>query len=219
MVELYGHPFSSYCWKVLIALYERDVPFEFRMLGGDVRPEHLEVVRKAGPAGQFPGLADGERVLIQSAIIIDYLDLHCGSAPPMISADPRIAIEARMMDAVFDDYVMTPVQRMVANALRPPERRDPFIVEEAKAALDKSYAWLDVRMRGREWAADASFGIADCAGAPALFYANWAHPIPATLKALRAYRAHLHNRPSIVRVVEEARPWRSSFPLKEHPPE
>ena len=89
----------------------------------------------------------------------------------------------------------------------------------AKAALDKSYAWLDVRMLGREWAANTSFGIADCAGAPALFYANWAHPIPATLKALRAYRARLHNRPSIVRVVEEARPSRSSFPLKEHPPE
>lgn len=218
MIELYGHPFSSYCWKVLIALYERGVPFEFRMLG-DARPDYLEVVNKAGPAGQFPVLVDGERMLIQSATIIDYLDLHCSSAPPMIPADPRVAIEARLMDAVFDDYVMTPVQRMVANALRPPERRDPFIVEEAKAALEKSYAWLDNRMLGREWAAGTSFGIADCSGAPALFYANWTHPIPATLKALCAYRTRLHARPSIVRVVEEARPWRSSFPLKEHPPE
>lgn len=218
MLQLYGHPFSSYTWKILIALYERRAPFEFRMLD-DKHPENFESVRRSGPTGQFPVLVDGERVVIQSAAIIDYLDLHCGTAPPMVPADPRRAIEARMMDAVFDDYVMTPVQRMVANALRPPEKRDPFLDAEAKAALDKSYVWLDARMRHREWAADEQFGIADCAAAPALFYANWAHPVPEACAALRGYRARLAARPSVARVIDEARPWRDHFPLKEHSPE
>jgi len=218
MIQLIGHPFSSYCWKVLIALYERSVPFEFRMLG-EGHPDIAEIVRRAGPTGQFPVLVDGARVVIQSAAIIEYLDLHEGSASPMIPEDRRAAIEARMMDAVFDDYVMTPVQRMVGNALRSPVKRDPFLAAEAKASLEKSYLWLDARMSDRMWAASDLFGIADCSAAPALFYANWAHPIPARFAALRAYRERLHARPSIARVVEEARPWRPNFPLTEHPPE
>ena len=66
----------------------------------------------------------------------------------------------------------------------------------------------------REWAANDTFGIADCAAAPALFYAHWAFPIPEAHAALRAYRARLLARPSIARVVDEARPWREYFPLK-----
>lgn len=218
MIQIFGHPFSSYTWKALIALYERDVPFEFRMLD-DKHPENLAAVRRFGPTGQFPVLLDGARAVIQSAAIIEYLDLHCSAAPPMIPADPRDAIEARMMDRVFDDYVMTQVQRMVGNALRPEEKRDPFLAAEMNGSLDRSYAWLNARMTGRQWAAHDLFGIADCAAAPALFYANWTHPIPEGCGALRAYRRRLEARPSIARVIEEARPWRPFFPLKEHPPE
>jgi glutathione S-transferase len=107
---------------------------------------------------------------------------------------------------------------LIGNALRDEDKRDPYVGAEAKAMLDKSHAWLNRWMRGREWAANDVFGIADCAAAPALFYAHWAYPIPGSLTALRGYRARLLARPSIERVVDEARPWREIFPLKGHTP-
>jgi glutathione S-transferase len=213
MVRLYGHPFSSFTWKALIALYERDVPFDFMMLDPD-HPENAETVARLAPTGQFPVLVDGDRTVIESAAIIEYLDLHHGSAPPMVPADPRAAIEARQMDGVFDDYVMITLQRMVSNVLRPEDKRDPHVEAEVQAALDRSYAWLDRWMTGRTWAANDAFSIADIAAAPALFYAHWVFPIPASHAVLHAYRARLLARPSIARVVDEARPWREYFPLK-----
>jgi glutathione S-transferase len=137
----------------------------------------------------------------------------------MVPADPRAAIEARQMDGVFDDYVMAPLTRMVLNALRDEDKRDPYADAEAKTTLDKSYAWLNRWMAGRTWAANDAFGIADCAAAPALFYAHWGYPIPEPLIALRDYRARLLARPSIARVVDEARPWRDIFPLKGRTPD
>jgi glutathione S-transferase len=218
MVQIYGHPFAAFYWKPLIALYERDVPFEFLMVDAE-HPENAEAVRRLAPTGQFPVLVDGDRTVIESAAIIEYLDLHHGRAPPMVPADPRAAIEARQMDRVFDDYVMAPLQRMVFNALRDEDKRDPHVVTEAKATLDKSYGWLNRWMAGRQWAANDVFGIADCSAAPALFYAHWAYPIPESLTALRTYRARLLARPSIARTVDEARPWRENFPLKGYAPD
>lgn len=218
MVRIYGHPFASFYWKALIALYERGVPFEFLMIDAE-HPENAEAVSRLAPTGQFPVLVDGDRTVIESAAIIEYLDLHHGDAPPMVPADPRAAIEARQMDSVFDDYVMAPLTKMVLNAIREEGKRDPHAVAEAQATLDKSYAWLNRWMAGRTWAANNTFGIADCAAAPALFYAHWGYPIPASHTALRDYRARLLARPSIARVVDEARPWRHFFPLKEHTPD
>jgi glutathione S-transferase len=163
MLWIYGHPFAAFYWKALIALYERGVPFEFLMIDAE-HPENAEAVSRLAPTGQFPVLVDGDRTVIESAAIIEYLDLHHGCAPPMVPADPRAAIEARQMDGVFDDYVMAPLQRMVANALREEDKRDRYLDAEAKATLDKSYAWPNRWMAGREWAANGVFGIADCAG-------------------------------------------------------
>ena len=167
MLRIYGHPLSSFTWKALIALYERSVPFEFMMVDPE-HPENTEAVRRFAPTGQFPVLVDGTRSVIESAAIIEYLDLHHGEAPPMVPVDPRLAIEARQMDGVFDDYVMTPLTRMVLDVLRAEDKRDPLAESEAKATLDKSYAWLNRWMEGRTWAANETFGIADCAAAPAL---------------------------------------------------
>lgn len=212
MIELYGHPFAAFVWKVLIGLYEREVPFDFLMVDGD-HAEHAQAVGRAAPTGQFPVLVDGERTVIESAAIIEYLDLHHGKGPPMVPADAREAIEARQMDAVLDDYVATPMQKIVADALREEKDRDPFGVTEARDTLDKSYVWLDGWLSERTWAANERFGIADCAAAPALFYADWVHPIPESCPALKRYRARLLQRPSIARVVDEARPYRPLFPL------
>ena len=122
------------------------------------------------------------------------------------------------MDGVFDDYVMAPLSRMVFAVLRDEDKRDPYVEGEVRATLDKSYAWLNNWMAGREWAANDAFSIADCAAAPALFYAHWGFPIPESHTALRDYRARLLARPSIARVVDKARPWRENFPLKGRAP-
>jgi len=211
-LALYGHPFASFVWKPLIALYERNIAFEFRMIDPD-HPDNQARIRELSPTGQFPALVDGDRVVTQSNCVIEYLDLHHGDAPPMVPANPREALEAREMADVFDDYVQAPMQRIVADALRANDERDPRGVADARAMLERCYAWLEQRLRGREWAACGRFTIADCSAAPALFYADWTHPIPSRHEALVAYRARLLARPSIARVVDEARPYRPFFPL------
>jgi len=210
--DLYGHPFANFAWKPLIALYERDIPFTFRMIDGD-HPENAARIAELSPTGQFPALVDGERAITQSNAVIEYLDLYHGDAAPMVPADPKDALDARMMADIFDDYVSAPMQQIVAGALRGPEEADPKGVADAYRTLDRSYAWLDRRLAGRDWAACRRFTIADCAAAPALFYADWVHPIGDTHPTLAAYRARLLARPSVARVIDEARPYRHFFPL------
>ena len=207
-LKLYGHRFAAFVWKPLIAAYERGVSFEFCPIDAE-HPEHCARIAELSPTGQFPALTDGTREITQSSAVIEYLD-RVGPAVPMIPAERDAALTARMMAAVFDDYVAQPMQQVVAEALRPREQQDPQRVVEAKARLDKTYAWLAGRI-GAGWAAASAFSIADCAAAPALFYADWVHPIPEG--ALRAYRARLLARPSVARVVDEARPYRPLFPL------
>lgn len=211
-IALYGHPFSSYTWKALIGFYEQDVPFEFRPLGPD-QPDNGEALDRLSPSGQFPLLLDGERVVFESSAIIDYVD---GLAPQrrLIPADPEQALTARMLDRLFDHYVMAPMQAVVSNALRPPEERHPPTVTKSLARLDRLYRWLEGHLADdREWAAGDTFTLADCAAAPSLFYADWVHRIPEEFGALRAYRARLLARPSVARCVEDARPYRDYFPL------
>lgn len=207
-VKLYGHPFAAFVWKALIAAYERDVPFEFCMVDPD-HPENSMRIAELSPTGQFPALTDGAREITQSNAVIEYLD-RFGQAPTMVPADPDAALAARMLASIFDSYVAEPMQQVVAEALRAPEQQDPLRVSEAKARLDKSYAWLSARI-GAGWANGAGFGIADCAAAPALFYADWVHPLPDG--PLKAYRVRLLGHPAVARVVDEARPYRAFFPL------
>jgi len=212
MVELYGHPFASFVWKVLIALYEREIPFEFRIVDPS-HPDHQRRIADLSPTGQMPALVDGAQEVTESNIVIEYLDLFHGTAAPMVPSQPKAALEARMMSEIFDDYVEAPMQRIVADALRSKDERDPRGVADAHATLERSYAWLDRRMRDRTWGAGERFTTADCAAAPALFYADWVHPIGDEFVALAAYRSRLLARSSVARVVEEARPYRSFFPL------
>jgi glutathione S-transferase len=181
-----------------------------------VDPDHPEnVVRIASlsPTGQFPALIDGNREITQSNAVIEYLDLFHGNGRPMVPEDAHEALDARMMTDIFDDYVHVPMQRIVGNALRSEDERDPRGVADAHKLLDRCYAWLEPRLQAKEWAACGRFSIADCAAAPALFYADWVHPITERLPALAAYRARLLSRSSVARVVDEARPYRSFFPL------
>ena len=118
-----------------------------------------------------------------------------------------------MLDRIFDNYVSTPQQKVVFNAIRSEADRDPYGVTEARTMLERAYQWLDRHMEGREWATGDHFSLADCAAAPSLFYADWTHPIDPALTHLSAYRARLLARPSFARAVDEARPYRKYFPL------
>ena len=210
--SLYAHPFSSYCQKVLIALYENDIPFELRLLAqGDERTaaEHAAL----WPLKRMPVLVDDGRTVVEASIIIEHLGLRHPGPVRLVPEDPRAALDVRMMDRFFDNYVMTPMQKIVVDALRAAEHRDRHGVAEARELLETAYGWLNATMAGRTWAASEDFSLADCAAAPALFYADWAHPIGDAFPNVRGYRRRLLARPSFARAVDEARPYRSLFPL------
>lgn len=211
-LQLFGHPFSSYTWKALIPLYENGTPFEFRMLDPQ-HPENYAEFASLWPIRKFPLLRDGEAAIFEATAIIEHLAAFHPGPVALLPVDPTLAVETRMLDRVFDNYVMTPLQAFVDDAMRPAEEHDPTGVARARKTLDTIYGWLDNRLTGREWANGSSFSLADCAAAPSLFYADWVHPIDAAHANLRAYRARLLARPSIARAVDEARPYRSFFPL------
>ena len=211
-LKLYAHPFSSYCQKVLIALYENGTPFEWSMLAPDAAGAAEEFAR-LWPLKRMPLLQDGERAVVESSIIIEYLDLHYSGTARLIPIAADAALEARVLDRFFDNYIHTPLQKLVFDRLRPETDRDGFGVAEARTMLDTAYAWLDQKMAARRWAAGGDFSLADCAAAPALFYADWAHPIPPKHANVTAYRQRILARPSFARAVDEARPYRSYFPL------
>lgn len=208
---LYAHPFSSYCQKALVALYENGVDFEYRVVGEEEGV--AEELAALWPLAKFPVLIDEGETFPEASIIIEHLQHRHGGPVRLIPADPAAAVTVRMMDRVFDNYVMTPMQKLVADALRPAEARDAYGVAEARRLLDTAYAWLDERIGPHLWAAGEDFSLADCAAAPSLFYADWAYPIPEERLALRAYRARLLARPSFARAVDEARRYRPYFPL------
>lgn len=207
--RLYAHPFSSYSQKVLVALYENGTAFEYRSLE---EPGANEELASLWPMRRFPVLVDQGRTILEASCIVEYLDLHHPGPARMVPADPMAAMEVRMLDRVFDNYVSTPQQKVVLDKLRPEGRQDDHGVHEATAMLETTYAWLDRRMAGREWVA-GTFSLADCAAAPFLFYADWTHPIDPAFANVHAYRARLLARPSFARAVDEARPYRGYFPL------
>jgi glutathione S-transferase len=211
-LQLFAHPFSSYCQKALIAFYENDIPFTFRMLSPDEAANGEEFAR-LWPIKRFPILVDDGRTILEATSIIEHLQVRHPGPVRLIPDDPDAAVEVRMLDRVFDNYVMTPQGKCVFDAIRPEDVRDPYGVGEARTMLDTAYAWLDERMAGREWAAGDTFTLADCAAAPSLFYADWTHRIPKRFTNLHAYRARLLARPSFARAVDGGRPYRSFFPL------
>lgn len=211
-IILYAHPFSSYCQKVLIALYENHIPFAWRLLEQD-NPEVLRAWAELWPLQRMPVLVDGDRTVVESTIIIEHLDLYHSGSSRLLPADARAALEVRSMDRFFDNYISTPQQKIVFDSLRPETERDAGVVDDARTMLDTACAWLDRMMADREWAAGDRFSLADCAAAPFLFYADWTHRIDASFANVISYRQRLLARPSFARAVDEARTYRHLFPL------
>jgi glutathione S-transferase len=212
-LSLYFHPLASYCWKVLVALYENQTPFspELVDLGNQAQ---REAFYKLAPLGKFPVLRDDPsgRFVYESSIIIEYLAQRHPGPIALIPADPEQALEVRAQDRFFDQQIHEPMQKHVADKLRPEGKRDPYGVEQAHAQLEKAYAILEASLSGRTWAAGEAFSMADCAAAPALHYANLVHPIGAAHERVVSYLKRLQARPSFARVLTEAQPYFALFP-------
>jgi glutathione S-transferase len=206
-LTLYAHPFAAYCWKPLIALYENATPFTFRFV------ENMADIESLWPIKKFPLLRDGDATIVESSIIIEHLMLRHPGPTRLIPEEIDAALKVRFMDRFFDNYVTTPYQKLVLDRMRADGDHDPKGVADARALLDRAYDWLEKQVAPQAWAAGDQFTMADCSAAPALFYADWVHPIGERFPGVRTYRARLLARPSIARTVDEARPYRKVFPL------
>jgi glutathione S-transferase len=210
---LYFHPLASYCHKALIALYENDTPFTPNIVDLSNESERAALL-KLWPIGKFPVLRDDARnqTIPESTVILEYLDRHYPGRTQFIPADADSAWPTRLRDRFYDLYVHEPMQKIVGDRLRPSGKKDPHGVEEARARLRTSYRMIDDEMAAQTWAAGDAFSLADCAAAPALFYANEVMPFGETHKNVAAYFGRLKARPSYARVLKEAEPYFAMFP-------
>jgi len=208
-LTLYAHPFAAYCWKALIALYENQTPFTYRVVEDAAGWAELEAL---WPIKKFPLLRDGTELVAESSIIIEYLMVHYSGSTRLIPEHADAALKVRFMDRFFDNYVMAPMQTLVSDRMRTETERDAKGVANARNLLDVAYGWLNKTLAQHRWAAGSEFTLADCAAAPALFYADWVHPISDGFPAVRDYRTRVLARPSVARTVDEARPYRKLFP-------
>ena len=214
-LTLYMHPLASYCWKVLISLYENDTPFTPHVVNlGD--PDAKAAFVALWPTAKIPLLQDTTHACVvpETSIIIEYVDRRYPGGKPLLPVEEDARLEARLWDRLFDAYVMTPMQDIVANRLRPENERDPRRVSEAESTLRMAYDMIETHVGRRTWAAGEAFSIADCAAAPALFYASILVPFAASQVHLIEYFERLLERPSIERTIEEARPYFQYFPFK-----
>jgi glutathione S-transferase len=209
----HGHPLASFCWKVLIALYENGTPFEQKLVDlGD--PESRAAFAALWPVAKMPVLEDRERgeAIPETTIIIDYLDAHYPGPVRFVPEDADRAREVRLWDRIYDCYVQAPMQRIVGDRLRPEGAKDPFGVEEARSLLAGGLGMVERQAGGKAWTTGEAFTLADCAAAPALFYADKVMPLEDAYPNALALLDRLKTRPSFVRVLAEAEPYFQYYP-------
>jgi glutathione S-transferase len=212
-LELYFHPLASFCQKALIAFYENDTPFEPHIVDlGDATSRAK--FKKIWPIGKFPVLRDTgrDRLVPESSIIIEYLARHYSGSTQLVPSDPDLARQTRMCDRFYDLYVHVPMQKIITDRLRPAGKNDPHGVEEARAMLQTACGMIEQDMEAKTWAMGDAFGMADCAAAPALFYANMVMPFGDTHKNVARYLGRLMERPSYARALKEAQPYLGLVP-------
>jgi glutathione S-transferase len=212
-LKLYFHPLSSFCWKALIALYENDTPFTPQIVNLGDEAERAALL-KLWPIGKFPVLRDDahEQTIPETSIIVEYLDRHYPGRTRFIPADVDLAWQTRLSDRFYDFYVHHSMQKIVGDRLRPQSAKDSHGVEEARAQIQSCYGMIDKQMDNRTWAMGDAFSLADCAAAPALFYADKVQPFGDGYQNLRLYFDRLKARPAFARVLEEAEPYFKMFP-------
>jgi glutathione S-transferase len=212
-LQLYFHPLSSFCQKVLVAFYENDTPYERHIVDLADETSRADFL-KIWPIGKFPVLRDDakDRTIPESSIIIEYLAQHYPGKTQLVPADADLARQTRLRDRFYDLYVQEPMQKVVGDRLRPAANKDPYGVEQAKARLQTAYGMIEQEMATKNWAMGEAFSMADCAAAPALFYANMVMSFGDTHKNVAAYLGRLMERPSFARAVKEAQPYLALFP-------
>lgn len=212
-LTLHYHPLASFCWKVLIALYENDIPFTPKLVDLGNPAERAALVKLWG-VGKFPVLQDDGRneIVPESSIVIEYLDRHYGGRTRLIPADPDKALQTRLRDRFFDLYVHMPMQKVMIDRMRPDGKGDGIGVEEARAQLRTSWGMIERQMKGGGWAMGDDFTLADCAAAPSLFYGNMAEPFGDGHSSVAAYLERLKVQPSVARVLKEAEPYFQMVP-------
>ena len=217
-LTLHFHPLSSFCHKALIALYENDTPFTPKLVNLQDEGER-SAFRALWPIGKFPVLEDAarDRMVPESSIIIEYLDRHYPGKTRFIPADPDLARQMRMRDRFFDLHVHMQMQKIIGDRLRPADRKDPHGVEEARALMATALGMLERDMAtndvtNKPWAMGDTFTMADCAAAPALFYADKISPLAGSYPNVAAYLDRLTGRPSYARALKEAEPYFKFFP-------
>lgn len=212
-LKLYFHPLSSFCQKTLIALYENDTPFEGQMVDLTSDEERAAYL-KLWPIGKMPVLRDEtrNRMIPESSVIIEYLQRFYPGRTTFVPDDAELALHVRLRDRFFDLYVNDPMQKIVTDKLRPPGQSDPTGVERAKALLETAYGLIDKEMATKPWACGEAFSMADCAAAPALFYADKLLPFRDSYSHLAVYFDRLLQRPSYARALREAEPYMKMFP-------
>jgi glutathione S-transferase len=213
---LHYHPLSSFCWKVLIALYENGTPFEPKLLADLRDPDCHAAFAALWPLTKIPVLEDTARgeVVPETTTIIDYLRLHYPGPVRFLPDDPEEARTVRHWDRLFDLYVELPMQKIVGDRLRPADQKDPYGVAEARRTLATALGIVERAAGTRQWAADDTFGLADCAAMPALFYADKVMPFGADHPEARALLERLKARPSVARALAEAEPYFQYFPAE-----
>lgn len=212
-LTLYYHPLSSFCWKVLIALYEADIAFEARQV--NLRdPANRAAFETVWPLAKFPVLRDDTRgkTVPESSIIIDYLVRTQPAAGSLMPNDPDLAMQTRLIDRLVDGYIHAPFQQIVAERMRPEGQHDPYGVDNARAQIRSGYSVVAPMIAG-PWAMGEAFTMADCAALPALFYADYAVSLT-DWPDLAGYLGRMKARPSVARVLAEAEPFFQYFPLK-----
>jgi glutathione S-transferase len=212
-LKLYFHPLASFCWKVLIALYENETPFEPHLV--DLAdPASRAELTKMWPITKFPVLRDDARdqTVPETSIIIEYLARHHPGRVELLPADPDLARETRLRDRFYDLYVSEPMQKIVGDRIRPQGTGDAYGVAQARASLATACALIEAEMGDRRWAMGDAFSMADCAAAPALYYADKVAPLGESRPNTAAYLRRLLERPSFARVIREAEPYFKFFP-------
>jgi glutathione S-transferase len=212
-LKLYFHPLASYCHKPLIALYENGTPFEPQLVDlGDAASRAAFL--KIWPIGKFPVLHDDARgkTLPEATIIVEYLAQYYPGRVELVPKDPELALQTRLRDRFYDLYVNDPMAKIVTDKLRPPGQSDAHGVELARATLLTAYGVIEKEMANATWAIGDVFSMADCAAAPALFYANMVQPFGAGHPQTASYLKRLQARPSFARVLREAEPYLASMP-------
>ena len=212
-LKLYFHPLSSFCQKALVALYENDTPFEPLIV--DLFDAKSSAALKAiWPIGRFPVLRDeaNDRTVPESSIIIEYLDQHYPGRTQLVPADAELARQMRLQDRFYDLYVNVPMQKVVTDKLRPSGKNDPYGVEAARTLLHTACSMVEQDMATKTWATGDAFTMADCAAAPALFYANMLTPLGDAYPNAAAYLRRLMDRPSFARAIKEAQPYFALVP-------